>query len=92
MVRSHSCLLSFSVVIDSYLNVTAVDLLLDLVGEDLNELFMGLLDEPLKLPRLQDLSLIHRNEVDAVALKLLRIVAMRHQEHDHGCVYFRKDG
>lgn len=51
---------------------------------------MSLLYKLLELFCFQNLCLIHCNEVDTVALKLLSIVTMSDQEQDHCCIYCYK--
>lgn len=51
---------------------------------------MCLLCKLLELLGFQNLCLIHCNEVDTVALKLLSIMAVGHQEQDHCGVYCYK--
>jgi len=73
-------LLSLFEVVDSNLDVAAVYLFLYLAGKGLNELLMSLFFKLLELFGLKNLCLIHCNEIDAVALKLLSIVTMGNQE------------
>ena len=51
---------------------------------------MSLLYKLLELFCFQNLCLIHCNEVDTVALKLLSIVTMSYQEQYHSCIYCYK--
>lgn len=67
-----------------YLHEGLFDFIVDHAANGRIELRMSLLSEVLECRALQDLGLVNRDVVDAVALELLCVVGMRKQKHRQG--------